>query len=137
MDPKDLGPNLRERIKERLRNSVEGTALGKIGYVVHVTDIRDEDISPGKIEDSTGQVAYKIRFQAIVFRPFRHEVLDAVVSTALDYGFFCKAGPLQIFVSRHMMPPDLADGFDHERSAWVSEDKEVRPRRAALPPIFV
>mmetsp|Transcript_42292 Transcript_42292/g.67713 ORF Transcript_42292/g.67713 Transcript_42292/m.67713 type:complete len:166 (-) Transcript_42292:2449-2946(-) len=128
MNPTDLGPALREKIKERLKNSIEGTAMGKIGYVVYVTEINDSDISRGKIEDSTGQVMYKVKFQAIVFRPFRHEVLDAVVSTALNHGFFCKAGPLQIFVSRHMMPDDLNDGFDHERSAWISEDKEVEIR---------
>mmetsp|Transcript_8927 Transcript_8927/g.17609 ORF Transcript_8927/g.17609 Transcript_8927/m.17609 type:complete len:178 (+) Transcript_8927:109-642(+) len=128
MNPSDLGPNLREKIKTRLRNSVEGAALGRIGYVVYVTEIRDEDISKGQIEDSTGQVTYKVKFQAVVFRPFRLEVLDAVVTTALNYGFFAKAGPLQIFVSRHMMPDDLKEGFDHERSAWVSEDKEVEIR---------
>jgi DNA-directed RNA polymerase II subunit RPB7 len=127
MNPPDFGPHLRERIKERLRTSVEGTAMGRIGYVVYITEIQDADISMGKIEDSTGQVTYRVRFKAVVFRPFRNEVLDAVVTTAVNFGFYCKVGPLQIFVSRHMLPDDVKN-FDHDRSSWISDDKEVEIR---------
>lgn len=127
MNPPDFGPHLREKIRQRLRSNIEGTALGKIGYVVHIVEIRDEDISKGKIEDSTGQTTYKVKFQALVFRPFKNEVLDTIVTASHNYGFFCKAGPLQIFVSRHGMPDDLKN-FDHENSAWISDDKKISIR---------
>jgi len=99
--------------------------MGKIGFVVHIVKI--EDVSAGRIEDSTGQATYKIKFTAIVFRPFRNEVMDAVVSASLNYGFFCRAGPLNIFVSRHLMPEDV-NHFDEERSAWISDDQQVEIR---------
>jgi len=128
MAPETLGPNLRAKIKAQLKRNVEGAALGRIGYVVHVAEIADEDISKGHVDDTTGEVTYKVTFKAIVFRPFRNEVLDTVVTTAVNYGFWAKAGPLQIFVSRHMMPEDLKDNFDHDNSTWVSDDKEVEIR---------
>jgi len=125
MDPPDFGPQLKVKIKERLRASKEGYALGNVGYIVYITEIKDENISRGRIEDSTGQVMYHVTFDAIVFRPFKNEVLDTIVGVSHDQGFFCHAGPLRIFVSRHAMPDDLKDGFDQETSAWVSDDKQV------------
>lgn len=125
MDPCDLGPNLRERIKARLRAQAEGVALGRIGFCVYVVAIKDEDISMGRLEDSTGQVMYRVSFTGVVLRPFRNEVTDATVVSVNNHGFFASAGPLHIFVSRHMLPDDCKGGYDHERSAWVSDDKEV------------
>ena len=46
-------------------------------------------------------------------------MVDAVVSLAVDSGFFCMAGPLRVFVSRFMMPEDI-DEFQNENHTWVS-----------------
>jgi len=40
--------------------------------------------------------------QAIVFRPFKGEVLDAIVSQVNKVGLFTQIGPLSCFVSRHV-----------------------------------
>ena len=124
IQPRDLGPRLRSKIRERLCADVEGKAFGKYGYVIKVEDIPDEHISKGRLEDATGEVHYKIKFLAVVFRPFRHEVIDAVVGVAHELGFFCYAGPLEIFVSHRTMPDDLQN-FNHEESKWVSDDKTI------------
>ena len=62
-------------------DEVQGTSLGKHGWCVSVMGIRDEDISMGKIsEEVTGMVVFHIKYSALLFRPYVHEVLDAVVS---------------------------------------------------------
>ncbi|KDO24033.1 hypothetical protein SPRG_20943 [Saprolegnia parasitica CBS 223.65] len=69
-------------------------------------------------------------YRAILFRPFKNEVLDAVVTgRETPLGFFAEVGPLQVFVSRHAMSTDLTEGYDHENSAWISQDREVEIRK--------
>ena len=43
-----------------------------------------------------GLVTFPIRYMAVVFRPFKGEVLDAVVTTVNKMGFFAEVGPLQV-----------------------------------------
>ena len=84
LHPRDLGPRLKHRIRELLCAEVEGKSLGKYGYVVKVENISEKDTDKGKIDSETGMVSYNIKFFAIVFRPFRLEVVDAVVGKSLE-----------------------------------------------------
>ena len=43
-----------------------------------------------------GLVTFPMRYMAVVFRPFKGEVLDAVVTTVNKMGFFAEVGPLQV-----------------------------------------
>jgi DNA-directed RNA polymerase II subunit RPB7 len=78
LHPKHFGPRLKTIIKKMLIENVEGNPLGNNGYVITVTQINDNDISQGIIEDN-GYVCFKIYYEAILFRPFKNEVLDAEV----------------------------------------------------------
>ena len=40
--------------------------------------------------------------KAIVFRPFKGEVLDAIITQVNKVGLFTQIGPLSCFVSRHV-----------------------------------
>ena len=41
-------------------------------------------------------MTFPIRYMAVVFRPFKGEVLDAIVTTVNKMGFFAEVGPLQV-----------------------------------------
>ena len=56
---------------------VEGTCSGRYGYIVTVMNIINR--SPGAIRDGTGFATFQVNFQALVFRPFKDEVLPASV----------------------------------------------------------
>ncbi|GMF28803.1 unnamed protein product [Phytophthora lilii] len=129
LHPMHFGPKLHDIIRLRLIEEVEGTSMGKYGYVITVTEVRDEDIGKGVIQDNSGFVCFNIRYRAILFRPFKNQVLDAVVTVVNQLGFFADVGPLQVFVSRHAMPTDLNNGYDHESNAWISDDREVEIRK--------
>lgn len=129
LHPMHFGPKLHDIIRLRLIEEVEGTSMGKYGYVITVTEVRDEDIGKGVIQDNSGFVCFNIRYRAILFRPFKNQVLDAVVTVVNQLGFFADVGPLQVFVSRHAMPTDLNNGYDHENNAWISDDREVEIRK--------
>lgn len=54
------------------------TYLFRYGFVVAVTTI--DNIGAGIIQPGQGFVVYPVKYKAIVFRPFKGEVLDAIVT---------------------------------------------------------
>jgi len=120
--PRSLGPNLRTTLTDTLHNEVEGTCSGRWGFIVMVTGI--EKISKGRIMDGTGSVTFTVIYKAIVFRPFKGEVLDAVVTGVNKMGFMAEVGPLQVFVSKSLIPSDYT--YDVAEESYVSEDQRVK-----------
>jgi len=125
LEPVHFGRKLKKKVEEKLKEEVEGRALANYGYVVNVIEVPEEKIRSGIIEYDTGNVVFYIKYTALLLRPFLNEVLDAVVAQCNPLGFFAFVGPLRIFVSKHSMPEDMFNGFDGDRDAWVSDDKEV------------
>ena len=67
-----------ETVKKKLFTEVEGTCTGKHGFVIAVTTI--DNIGLGAIQPGRGFALYPVKYKAIVFRPFKGEVTDAVVT---------------------------------------------------------
>lgn len=55
-----------------------------------------------------------------MFRPFRNEVIDCVVSEVTRLGFFAFFGPMKVFVSKSCIPDDLQ--FQPDSSVFASGD---------------
>jgi DNA-directed RNA polymerase II subunit RPB7 len=53
----------------------------------------------GKLKEGTGWAEFKLQYDAIVFRPFKGEVLECVVREVNKFGFFAECGPQAVFVS--------------------------------------
>lgn len=77
ISPKFLGPQLHNVLIQKIKSEVEGKCSGRYGFMVAVTKI--EHLGKGKIDDSTGNVTFPVKYKAIVFRLFKNEPLDAVV----------------------------------------------------------
>uniref|UniRef100_A0A914W0J3 DNA-directed RNA polymerase II subunit RPB7 n=1 Tax=Plectus sambesii TaxID=2011161 RepID=A0A914W0J3_9BILA len=132
LHPKYFGPHLLETVKQKLFTEVEGTCTGKYGFVIAVTTI--DNIGAGLIQPGRGFVVYPVRYKAIVFRPFKGEVMDAIVTQVNKVGVFCEIGPLSCFVSKHCIPPDME--FDpnsnppcyktQDESIVIKDDDEIR-----------
>ena len=56
---------------------MEGTCSGKHGFVLAVTSL--EPLPKGRIREGGGSAIFDVTYKCLVFKPFRHEVLDAVV----------------------------------------------------------
>ena len=84
---------------------VEGTCNGRYGYIIAINKI--VSVSKGMIRtDGTGFATFKVDYMAVVCRPYKGEVVDCVVTSVNNMGFFAEAGPLQIFVSNHLIPEE-------------------------------
>ncbi len=125
LEPIHFGTKMKMILERLVKEEVEGLALANYGYVVHVISIPEHTIKFGVIEYDTGNVSCSVQYTALLLRPFMNEVVDAVVVQCNNIGFLAYVGPLRIFVSKHSMPEDMFNGFDGERDAWVSDDKEV------------
>ncbi|CAL5353056.1 unnamed protein product [Camellia sinensis] len=55
-----------------------GHLHGRHGFVVAITGI--ENVGKGLIRDGTGFVTFPVKYQCVVFRPFKGEILEAVVT---------------------------------------------------------
>lgn len=127
--PRDFGPNVQDLLAEKLIKTVEGSCSGRYGFVVCVTEVTKA--GKGRIREGGGLATFPMTFNAIVFRPFKGEVFDAVVTTVNKLGFFAQVGPLQVFVSKHCMPPDMKFDPQSTPASYVSEVSDEQPQRVA------
>ncbi len=81
-------------------------------------------MAAGEVEDSTGHAVFKVSYTAILFRPFKNEVVDAVVSTVNKMGIFADVGPLQVFISSQLIPSDIK--FDATSGVYLSDDQSQK-----------
>ena len=66
-------------LESKLYSDVEGTCSGQFGFIIAVVSILD--IGKGVVMSGSGQAEFVTRYRAIVFKPFKGEVVDGVVST--------------------------------------------------------
>ena len=84
------------------------------------------NVSDGMItDDGTARAKFKVDYGCVAFRPFKGEVLDAVVTNVNKFGFFAEAGPLNMFVSNQLIADDMSFESVGE-NAYVSADQQIR-----------
>ncbi|URD89521.1 DNA-directed RNA polymerase II [Musa troglodytarum] len=124
LHPRHFGPHLRDKLVAKLMKDVEGTCSGRHGFVVAITGV--EDIGKGLIREGTGFVTFPVKYQAVVFRPFKGEILEAVVTMVNKMGFFAEAGPVQIFVSNHVCGIKNAYQYKSCSCSLIPDDMEFQ-----------
>ncbi|RMB90471.1 hypothetical protein DUI87_33072 [Hirundo rustica rustica] len=123
LHPRYFGPNLLNTVKQKLFTEVEGTCTGKYGFVIAVTTI--DNIGAGVIQPGRGFVLYPVRYKAIVFRPFKGEVVDAVVTQVNKVGLFTEIGPMSCFISRHSIPSEMEFDPNSNPPCYKTVDEDI------------
>ncbi|RUP46811.1 RNA polymerase Rpb7 [Jimgerdemannia flammicorona] len=124
LHPSYFGPSMPTYLKKKLHSDVEGTCSGRFGYIITVVAL--QNIGRGKVLPGSGLAEFNVKYQAIVFKPYKGEVVDAVVTTVNKMGFFADVGPLQVFVSQHLIPNDMKFDPNGNPPCYQSEDQQVR-----------
>ena len=132
MAPSCLYKDLKNLLRAKLIEKVQGSITEKFGYVVVVLSV--EEPNSGKILDTTGDVLFNVRYRAVIMKPFVGEVLDGVTEKVEKYGIHVSVGPLKVFIPNVQFPP----GFDYneQSNSYISKiqndrlmvDTEVRFR---------
>ncbi|EGD72543.1 hypothetical protein PTSG_00566 [Salpingoeca rosetta] len=107
LPPRFLGPQLAESIRRKLYEDVESKCIGKHGYIVSVIEI--VKIGEGEILVARGETLFPVTYRALVFRPVKNEVVDAIVSTVTKMGIFAEVGPLRVFIHFQWIPNMVFD----------------------------
>lgn len=95
---------MQAQLKDKLYADVEGTCTGRYGYVITVLSLHN--IGKGKILPGSGLAEFKVNYQAIVFKPYKGEVLDAIVTTVNKVKFLT-----MIKKKQHWLINWVVDGF--------------------------
>ncbi|KAF2724469.1 hypothetical protein K431DRAFT_281900 [Polychaeton citri CBS 116435] len=104
LHPSFFAADAQKMVMDQLHRDVEGTNHGT--HMV-IAIVNTGEVSEPKIQPGTGLAEYNISFKAIVWRPFRGEVVDGQVSSVVNNGFFVDVGGLSVFVSKAMIPSSL------------------------------
>lgn len=110
---------MQQYLESKLYSDVEGTCSGQFGFIIAVVSI--SDIGKGMVISGNGQAEFVTRYRAIVFKPFKGEVVDGVVHNVTrvrvllrsshvasdplstsQMGIFAEVGPLNCFVSQQV-----------------------------------
>ena len=135
MEPMSFGRHLKEQIRKRLRDDVEGTVHESLGVIIAVLEYsEDNDSQEGMIEYETGMASFVLTYSAIVFRPFKDQVLDGKVSSDIVhflpcFPFFPSPSGVDPFPLR--MPTFSGDGcqlpwIQSERGSSVSHNFHLK-----------
>lgn len=73
-------------LENKLYSDVEGTCSGQFGYIIAVVSVLD--IGKGMVLSGSGQAEFITRYRAIVFKPFKGEVVDGVVNNVNKVCYF-------------------------------------------------
>lgn len=102
LPPVEFNSEIHKTIEYKLYKMVEGTCTGEKGFIIAVTNITEFD--GGRINEK-GHAIFTIKYKALLLKPVKNEVLDAIVVNVNDLGVFCEVGPLSVFVSNYHIPP--------------------------------
>ncbi|ANB12911.1 DNA-directed RNA polymerase II subunit RPB7 [Sugiyamaella lignohabitans] len=112
-------------LKNKLLADVEGTCTGQFGYIICVMDGMKIDVGKGRVIPSTGSAEFEVKYRAIVWRPFKGEVVDGIVTNVNKMGVFADVGPLSVFISSHLIPSDMTFNPSANPPAYTSEEQSI------------
>merc|ERR1712131_290051 len=83
-----------------------------------------DSIGDGEILSGRGFCRFPIKYKAIVFRPFKGEVVDGVVTQVNKVGLMVDVGPMGCFISRHSIPSDMEFDPDSNPPCYKTKDED-------------
>ena len=95
-------------------------------FVRHRTSHENDErlkIEDGVIQDTSGDVIFKVEFMAIACLPQPDEVLDGRVIDVMATGITVQSGPIKTFIS---LKKDTSEYlYDQQTNVWVQRDDVV------------
>lgn len=118
-------------LESKLYSDVEGTCSGQFGYIIAVVSM--SDIGNGIVLPGSGQAEFVARYRAIVFKPFKGEVVDGVVNNVTKVGQLAsvKGSEMLIFsrwaFSRKLGPSPFSSRIKYVRREVARHDRKFDP----------
>jgi len=123
--PDRLGGDLDEVLKELAQSQFEGRFDNDKNLVVLAKDI--ERVGDGRVVHGDGAVYQTVSYNAMLFKPASHEVVEGFVCDVLKFGAFVRFGPLDALVHISQLMDDHVDA-DTENKRLIGKEtrKDLR-----------
>ncbi|KAF2201762.1 DNA-directed RNA polymerase II 19 kDa polypeptide [Delitschia confertaspora ATCC 74209] len=122
LHPSYFGPQIRQHLHRELLTKVEGQNMGQ--YII-VCILDAFDISDGVVMPGSGHAEYIIHYKAIVWKPFKGEIVDGEVTSVIRAGFFLDVGAMRAFVARSSIPADMKYDANATPPQWTDNADQV------------
>ncbi len=124
--PPDLLGEDFDKLSERLtQESFQNKVEGDGSYNVLVKGI--EPVGEGRIIHGDGAVYQKVKFDALMFRPLLHEIVEGTICEILKFGAFVRFGPLDGLLHISQIMDDRIDvDIDGRRLLGKETKRELR-----------
>jgi len=119
--PSRLGEEFQDLSAELTRESFEGKVGISNGYTLIVRNV--DIIGEGRIVHGDGAVYQKVKFQALLYRPQLHEVVEGTVCEVMKFGAFVRFGPLDGLLHISQIMDDRID-VDLENQRFLGKDSK-------------
>jgi len=96
---------LEEATLEILKENYEGQIIRDLGIIISVLDVEVSDL--GYIVYGDGASYHRARFNALVFTPELHEVVEGEVSIVEEFGLLVRLGPVEGFIHKSQIHDDF------------------------------
>ena len=117
--PMKLGEPFNQLSTELTRKSFEGKVDPQSGYTLIVRNV--DVIGEGRIVHGDGAVYQRVRFQALLYKPQLHEVVEGTVCEVMKFGAFVRFGPLDGLLHISQIMDDRID-VDLENQRFLGKD---------------
>jgi len=123
--PNMLGEDFPKLVVKLAQDTFQNKVEGDGSYTVLVQNI--ESLGGGRIIHGDGAVYQKVKYDALMFRPALHEVVEGTVCEVLKFGAFVRFGPLDGLLHISQIMDDRID-VDVEGRRLLGKDtkRELR-----------
>lgn len=105
--------------KGRREGGYEGKIDKDLGAVLAITDIKE--IDDGSVIPGDGAAFHNTKFEALVFKPELHEILDGEVVEIVEFGAFVRFGSLDGLIHVSQITDDFII-YDKKREALIGKE---------------
>ncbi|KAL1603966.1 DNA-directed RNA polymerase II subunit [Paraconiothyrium brasiliense] len=109
---------IRAHLHRELLSKEEGSNTGSFTIVCILDSF---DISDGQVVPGSGSAEYTVHYKAIVWRPYKGEVMDGIVTSVVRSGFFVSCGSLEAF----MIPSEIKYDANATPPHWTDNADQV------------
>lgn len=131
--PERMVDDLESTIAALVQRSFEGRLNKAHGITVLTTNVRPD--GEGIVIHGDGAIYQRVTFDALVFKPDVHEVVDGIVAEVVEFGAFVHIGPLDALVHMSQVMNDFMTADVHnerlvgkETGRFVDVGDNVRAR---------
>lgn len=133
LPPEKLGEDYEALCRNITRETIEGKATVDKSLTLLVSNI--QNVGEGRIVHGDGAIYQKVSYDAIVFMPSLHEIVDGQIVEILKFGAFVRFGPLDGLLHVSQIMDDRIDvdsagqrlvGKDTKRDLRVGDSVRAR-----------